>query len=120
MIKELSESFSGLKDLPEHVSNFSDFPPESSIDWLCLDPKAFDQMLNERYNWDKKKSAQNEEENYADQLADMNKKMKNFVKTTSDFEGVNISHNTEIELDPAKVTTYIVCVHKLIFSFLKH
>ncbi|CBY20605.1 unnamed protein product [Oikopleura dioica] len=102
MIKELSESFSGLKDLPEHVSNFSDFPPESSIDWLCLDPKAFDQMLNERYNWDKKKSAQNEEENYADQLADMNKKMKNFVKTTSDFEGVNISHNTEIELDPAK------------------
>merc|ERR1712037_120540 len=41
-------------------------------------------------------------ENYADQLADMNKKMKDFVKTTSDFEGVDISHNTEIELDPAK------------------
>ena len=106
MIKDLSESFSRQKDLPELVSNFADFPPESSIDWLCLDPKAFDQMLNERYNWDKKRSAQNEEENYADQLADMNKKMKDFVKTTSDFEGVDISHNTEIELDPAKVQKY--------------
>ena len=83
LIKDLSESFSGLKDLAELVSDFAGFPPESSIDWLCLDPKAFDQMLSERYNWDKKKSEQNEEENYADQLADMNKKMKDFVKTTN-------------------------------------
>ena len=77
-------------------------------------------MLSERYNWDKKKSEQNEEENYADQLADMNKKMKDFVKTTSDFEGVDISHNTEIELDPAKVKFYRNQLLKFLLSFLKH
>lgn len=78
------------------------------MDWLCLDPKSFDQMLNERYNWDKKNSEVNEEENFADQMADMSRKMKDFVKTTSDFEGVEVSESqmsneAVVELDPAKV-----------------
>ena len=65
-------------------------------------------MLNERYNWDKKNSEVNEEENFADQMADMSRKMKDFVKTTSDFEGVEVSESqmsneAVVELDPAKV-----------------
>ena len=72
-----------------------------NLDWLNIDEREFDKKLKERYDWTNDESANFS--NRIDDLEEMTKSMKNFVKQTSDFEGVDPDSNTdEINIDPSK------------------
>ena len=101
VIAKLSDQFDS-NDYSYQFSEFSQLPPESDLAWLNINEKEFNNILQDRYEWSSKST--NLFKNEVDELEAMTKTMKGFVKTTSDFEGVEVDQADldRVQLDPTK------------------
>lgn len=108
IIARLSEKFEKQPQMGAEC-NFLSLPPEDDLNWLNMDETAFNRVLNDRYKWSDNQPT-DVFKNQTDELEAMTTTMKGFVKTTSDFEGIEVESTPDfdkVELDPTKFNNAI-------------
>lgn len=108
IIARLSEKFEKHPQMGAEC-NFLSLPPEDDLNWLNMDETAFNRVLNDRYKWSDNQPT-DVFKNQTDELEAMTTTMKGFVKTTSDFEGIEVESTPDfdkVELDPTKFNNAI-------------
>jgi hypothetical protein len=70
-----------------------------------MDPEEFNDILKERYKWENNEESP-QFKNEIDEINEMTKTMKGFVKKTSDYEGVETDFD-KVQLDPTKFSNAI-------------